>query len=127
MKKPLHLFALSLISIAFSTHAHADPYDDCTAEYDYMNNAVVAECSEYASDIYKEQITKHYNKIYKALKAQSPEHAKDFERSQQAWITYRDLDCSLRGAYVGSPMYVHCPMMMNGERAEALKELAESF
>lgn len=101
------------------------PYDNCMSKYEYASNASVMECSDHASDIYKKQITKHYKKIYAHIKAEDPEGAKAFEKSQQSWIAFRDSHCSLMGRYVGTPMYGYCPMEMNKERAEELEELAD--
>lgn len=117
-----------VLAVMASSNAFAsDPYDACMDKYKYANNQAVLECSDEASEVYKKQITKHYKKIYAHLKAQNPEDAKLFEKSQQSWIVLRDNHCSLMGSYVGTPMYGYCPMQMNKDRAEELEELADMF
>lgn len=41
-----------------------------------------------------------------------------------AWLAYRNGQCSLATIYVGSPMHGYCPMMLNIQRLEELKEMA---
>nr|WP_277399204.1 lysozyme inhibitor LprI family protein [Achromobacter xylosoxidans] len=46
------------------------------------------------------------------------------EQTQKAWLAYRNGHCALAGAHVGSPMYEYCPMLLNINRADELRELA---
>ena len=92
-----------------------------------MNNSVVYTCSEYADKHYKKIINSNYNKIYSALKRQSPEDASNFEKAQKGWLDYRNNYCSLAGRYIGSPMYSYCPQQINQNRARELQQMAESF
>ncbi|MCF7520580.1 DUF1311 domain-containing protein [Neisseria sp. ZJ106] len=117
----------ALLCLAAANVYADDIYERCTQEAGMMNNAVVYECSERASAVYKKQINLAYRKIHTALQKDNPEAAQKFENSQKAWLAYRNQHCELAGQYIGSPMSSYCPMELNQARSAELQELAESF
>ncbi|MGB7388277.1 lysozyme inhibitor LprI family protein [Pseudomonas neustonica] len=122
----------SLLFLTLSLYANAEDnlidhyaiYSTCVDEQAPINNNVVHGCAELASDSAKKEITLLYRTIYKYISASSTDDALKFEKTQQAWIAYRDSHCELSGSYIGSPMYSYCPMMLNISRAIELRELA---
>lgn len=97
-------------------------YDKCIGDRS-INNMIVYECSEKASDAAKEIINKTYKKLHSRLSAESPSDALKLDQAQKSWIIYRDLHCDLASNLVGSPMSGYCPMQMNIDRANELQEL----
>jgi len=124
------LISLFFLNLSFYANAeenlidHYKIYSACVDEQAPINNSVVHSCAEYASDSAKKEITLLYRKIYKYISTSSIDDALKFEKTQQAWISYRNNHCELSGSYVGSPMYSYCPMMLNISRAIELRELA---
>lgn len=123
---------ISLLVLSLSLYANAEDnlidhykiYSACVNEQAPINNSVVHGCAEHASDSAKKEITLLYRKIYKYISASSIDDALKFEKTQQAWISYRNNHCELSGSYVGSPMCSYCPMILNISRAIELRELA---
>ena len=100
-------------------------YGTCTMTKEFMNNAVVAECSNRASDKAKSEINKQYGLLLQYLRQKSPEDVPKLEASQREWIKYRDNFCDLKGSIVGMPMYGYCRMEFNIGRAIELRALNE--
>jgi uncharacterized protein YecT (DUF1311 family) len=122
-------FALLLLSNGVSAATNTDIdydaiYSECLKEMGGVNNGSVDACSTYASEAAKKEMTALYRKIYKTLGADSKNDAELLEQTQRAWIAYRNGQCKLAGAYVGSPMYSYCPMRLNIARVNELWELA---
>jgi uncharacterized protein YecT (DUF1311 family) len=127
--KTAGLIAFSFLVLA-SFHVNAQStseydvmYGKCVDESGPINNSVVAWCSGTVSDKAKSEITRRYKSIYARLLAEDPEDSGRFESSQKAWLQYRNIHCDLAGAYIGSPMYGFCPMILNSARALELREL----
>ena len=125
--KRMRLFLLiPLISSILSaeTNPYNKVYDDCLHEQGQINNTVVAICSETASAYAKKEMNRLYDIVYKNISEHSNDDAKEFENAQKAWLRYRNAHCKLMGAYVGSPMYHHCPMELNIQRVLELAIMA---
>jgi uncharacterized protein YecT (DUF1311 family) len=99
-------------------------YTKCLAAADRVNNGSVDACSSYTSDQAKKEMNRLYKKIYESFLTDFPDDAKKLEQAQQAWITYRNSQCSLAASHIGSPMYSYCPMKLNSARVIELRELA---
>jgi uncharacterized protein YecT (DUF1311 family) len=99
-------------------------YSNCLKDNGPINNGTVEACSSNTSDAAKKEMNTLYKKIYRRFFADFPEDAKQFEQTQRAWLTYRNGQCTLAGAHVGSPMYAFCPMTLNIARVKELRELA---
>jgi uncharacterized protein YecT (DUF1311 family) len=108
---------------AQSTSEYDSMYGKCVDENGPINNSVVARCSETVSNKAKSEITRRYKSIHARLLSKNPEDAGRFERSQKAWLQYRNIHCDLAGAYIGSPMHGFCQMNLNSARALELREL----
>jgi len=106
---------------------YADLYKKCSEEifkeFGNASNGAVEACSNKVSEKAKRDITKRYQSIHERLLAEDPEAARRFEASQKAWLQYRNLHCDLAGRYIGSLMYVSCPMELNSARARELGSL----
>jgi uncharacterized protein YecT (DUF1311 family) len=102
-------------------------YSKCSTDVGGGNNATVDACSNRTSYEAKKEITKLYKRIYAYYVTDLPKDAKEFEQTQRAWITYRNGQCYLAGAHIGSPMYSYCPMRLNIARVKELRELAEEL
>lgn len=100
-------------------------YGKCVDEAGTMNNGVMASCSEEVSELAKKDITTFYKKIEDKIKDydDSTEIIKMLESSQKAWIQYRDNNCTLSERISLHEPY--CLMLINSQRAEELKILAE--
>lgn len=98
-------------------------YDTCLKEAGPINNSVVYGCSEQVSAAAKEEVNSLYAKLHKTVSQRNPSDAEKLERSQKAWMTYRNGQCELAASYMGSPMYGYCPMQMNIQRIDELKAL----
>jgi uncharacterized protein YecT (DUF1311 family) len=123
----LSLVAIALISASGVAAAEAPKdyqklYDDCLKDAGPINNGTVSACAEGVADQTKPEM----NRLYQAITAKmnSPADAAKLEKAQKAWIVYRDNHCELAGSYVGSPMYYFCPMTLNIERVQQLREMA---
>lgn len=99
-------------------------YGDCLKEEGGPNNGTVTACAEATSDSAKKEMNALYQRLHDRFAAQSPEDADKLEKSQKAWLVYRNFQCELAGSYVGSPMYSFCPMKLNIARVHELRELA---
>ena len=120
----LLLFLASISANAQTFPEYNIMYEKCIKKEGRVNNSVVEVCSNMTSDKAKREITKRYKSIYdRLLSSEFPENAKKFEASQKAWLQYRNTHCNLAGTYIGSPMYVVCPMNLNSARAEELRGL----
>ncbi len=99
-------------------------YDQCIKKAGTINNGVVDACSSQVSDQAKVEMNALYKVTYQRLREQSPSAAVALEQAQKAWLVYRDTHCQLAGEYVGSPMHAYCPMQLNIERVDQLRELS---
>ncbi|MCU0552147.1 MAG: DUF1311 domain-containing protein [Leptolyngbya sp. Prado105] len=99
-------------------------YRKCLKDAGQTNNTSVMQCSEQTSEILEREIDRLYQKVYDRIAAQQMKDAQQFEFSHKSWMAYRNSQCKLAGAYVGSPMYSYCPMQMNTSRVVELRELA---
>ena len=88
-----------------------------------MNNGVVYECANLASDAAKKEIERLYFAMHSYLLTEDVDNALKLETSQKAWLEYRDTHCELMGSYVGSPSLDICNMALNGARVEELQEM----
>jgi uncharacterized protein YecT (DUF1311 family) len=99
-------------------------YGDCLKEAGATNNGTVTACAEATTDSAKKEMNALYQRLHERLATESPGDADKLERSQKAWLAYRNSQCELAGSYVGSPMYSFCPMKLNIARVHELRELA---
>jgi uncharacterized protein YecT (DUF1311 family) len=130
MRIPLSLlFAISFVGAATAaerTHKdYGQLYGDCLRKAGPTNNFIVISCAQDVSTQAKAEINALYRKLHARLHKKSPEDAAKLEKSQKAWVEYRNGYCDLAGEYVGTPMYEYCPMQLNIERVEQLRELSE--
>ena len=123
-------FAIFIALIATSLPSQAETkyeakYGKCIDEAGTMNNGVMASCSEEVSELAKKDITIFYKKIEDKTKDYDDptDILKLLESSQKAWIQYRNSNCSLSERISSHEPY--CLMLINSQRAEELKSLAE--
>lgn len=119
----LTLALTSVAALAAPTPDYIARYDHCLKEAGGINNAAVASCSESVSTAVKKEINTLYVKLHTRLAAESAADADKLESTQKAWLVYRNGQCELATSYVGSPMYGYCPMMLNIQRADQLREM----
>lgn len=122
------LIAFSLMLMAATVHAagakdYTAQYDRCLSEAGATNNTSVLNCSSTVSASVKSEINALYGKLHARLAQQSAQDADKLEQTQKAWLVYRNGQCDLATSYVGSPMFGYCPMLLNIQRAEELREL----
>jgi uncharacterized protein YecT (DUF1311 family) len=120
------LIASIIIPISSQAETKYDTaYSKCIDEAGTMNNGVMASCSESVSILAKKDITTLYKEIEGKIKIydDSSEIIKTFESSQKAWIEYRNNNCILSERIAAHEPY--CLMLINSQRAEELKVLAE--
>jgi uncharacterized protein YecT (DUF1311 family) len=120
----LIIFSGSLAAASKTQIDYEEMYSKCIDASGGINNGTVDACSSYTSDQVKKEMNRLYKKIYESFLTDFPEDAKKLEQAQQAWITYRNGQCSLAASHVGSPMYSYCPMKLNIARVIELRELA---
>ena len=126
MKKLIFVILLSALSInAYAENKYDTEYNQCVNKAGTMNNGVMAACSEAVSEVAKKDLNTHYKKIKTKLNAypNKAELLAKLETSQKAWIQYRNAHCDL-GEFI-SVHEPYCLMLVNAQRAEELKELAE--
>lgn len=126
MKKLIFVILLSAPSInAYAENKYDTAYNQCVKKAGTMNNGVMAACSEAVSEVAKKDLNTHYKKIETKLNAypNKAELLTKLETSQKAWIQYRNAHCAL-GEFI-SVHEPYCLMLVNAQRAEELKELAE--
>jgi uncharacterized protein YecT (DUF1311 family) len=99
-------------------------YDKCVTDNGPINNGVVDMCSNKTSDAAKKEINQLYQRLYKSFFESSPGDELKLEQAQKAWLSYRNTHCALAANHVGSPMYAFCPMQMNIQRVNELREMA---
>ena len=90
-----------------------------------INNAIVANCMEYTSYIYKQKINKLYKEITEKIKkATNSNDATDelsqLETAQKTWIQYRNNKCALFNSGLQN---LSCLMNENEQRIEKLKKI----
>lgn len=123
----LLIFAFPVLANAAAKEAdYSKMYDACLKEAGPINNSVVYGCSEQVSGAAKKEINSLYAKLHKIVSQRDPSDAEKLEQTQKAWIAYRNGQCELATSYIGSPMYGYCPMQMNIQRVDELKELLGS-
>lgn len=100
-------------------------YSQCVDKAGSMNNTIMTSCSEQTSLVAKEDINHFYQKIEKKLNLYDDKTAliKQLASSQKTWIKYRNEHCSLSNSIAAQSPY--CLMLINAQRAEELKSLAE--
>lgn len=103
---------------------YATQYENCLTDAGGINNGTVEACSSSVDANVKQEMNATYGRLHARLKAQSLDDADKLEDTQIAWLAYRNGQCSLATIYVGSPMHGYCPMMLNIQRLEELKEMA---
>jgi uncharacterized protein YecT (DUF1311 family) len=124
------LFIVLLVFSSSATNAkkiqvdYGAMYSKCITASGGINNGSVDACSTYTSDEAKKEMNRLYKIIYNSFMADSPDDAQTLEQTQRAWISYRNGQCSLAGAHVGSLMHSYCPMQLNIARVNELRELA---
>ena len=90
------------------------------------NNGLLAGCADDAATRAKKEIDSLYRSITARLVSQDRTSELDkLNKSQQAWVTYRDNQCSLENTLVGTPDYSYCMVMIDNQRAKDLRELAQ--
>lgn len=124
-----HALAFSLmlspaLVLGAPAHDYMGQYDRCLRDAGATNNTSVMACSDAVSAAAKREINQLYARIHARLSSEFPADADKLEQAQKAWIVYRNGHCDLAGAHVGSPMYGYCPMLLNINRADELRELA---
>ncbi|MGH8818506.1 MAG: lysozyme inhibitor LprI family protein [Achromobacter pestifer] len=122
------LTALSLMLMAATATAanakdYSAQYDQCLSDAGATNNTSVLDCSSSVSASVKSEINALYGKLHARLAQQSQEDADKLEQTQKAWLVYRNGQCDLATSYVGSPMFGYCPMLLNIQRADELREM----
>ena len=130
MKPLVAVVFATLSSLVASAHA-AQPkgtdyqamYDQCIAKSGPIDNNTVLACSEGTSEAAKKEMNALYDKLHAAFLADAPGDAAVLEQSQKAWVRYRNTQCQLAFAHVGTPMYGYCPMELNIRRVEELRKL----
>lgn len=128
MKKISFTIFIALIATSLPSQAETKyeaAYGKCVDEAGTMNNGVMAGCSEEVSELAKKDITIFYKKIEDKTKDYDDptDILKLLESSQKAWIQYRNSNCSLSERISSHEPY--CLMLINSQRAEELKSLAE--
>ena len=126
MKKLILTVLLSSFSLtAYAATPYETAYSQCVDKAGTMNNGVMAECSEKVSAIAKKDITTYYTKVEAKLADydNKAELHTQLETSQKAWIQYRNNHCALSEMIAAHEPY--CLMLVNSQRAEELKVLAE--
>ena len=83
---------------------------------------LLGEFEEGAAVEAKKEINKLYKQLYTKLRESSPEDALKLEKSQKAWLIYRNNYCELAGLHIGSPLYYVCPMDLNIQRVSELRQ-----
>lgn len=88
-------------------------------------NGVMYECAVRAIEVAKQDINRIYASLEADLKATGREATRaKLERTQRAWITYRDGRCELEGELIGTPAYGLCLLEVTAKRVQELEELA---
>lgn len=128
MKKISIIIFIASILIPASSQAETKyeiAYGKCVDEAGTMNNGVMQSCSASVSVLAKKDITTFYKKISNKAKEydDSLEIIEMLETSQIAWIKYRNNNCALSERI--SLHQPFCLMLINSQRAEELKNLAE--
>lgn len=121
------IFFISNLAFAESTidykKMHGNCWDDAQKKSNgRMTTGNLAACAEGTSVEAKKEMNTLYKRLYKNLSESSPEDALKLEQSQKAWLIYRDKYCELAGSQIGSPMYAVCPMDLNIQRVNELRE-----
>ena len=99
-------------------------YDECQKNSASAGpTAMVDECAEYVANETKHEMNALYKSIHDQLQSKSPEDADEFDKAQKSWLAYRKAHCDLAGKYVGSPMFLVCPMDLDIERIDQLRQL----
>lgn len=119
----LSLMLMAATAAAASAKDYTAQYDRCLSEAGATNNTSVLNCSGSVSASVKSEINALYGKLHARLALQSQEDADKLEQTQKAWLVYRNGQCDLATSYVGSPMFGYCPMLLNIQRADELREL----
>lgn len=104
--------------------AYSQMYDLCLRRGGSANCGAVSACAEAVSEQAKAEMNILYKKIYERLAVDAPGDEFKLEKSQKSWLVYRSIHCDLAGSHIGSPMYAYCPMRLNIERVDELRQLA---
>jgi uncharacterized protein YecT (DUF1311 family) len=99
-------------------------YQTCLASAGTTNNASVMQCAEKTLKDAKAELNTLYSVAHSSIAKRSASDAMKFERSQKAWLSYRNGTCELAASYVGSPMVSYCPMRVTIQRVAEMRELA---
>jgi uncharacterized protein YecT (DUF1311 family) len=105
-------------------------YDGCVKDAVGRNmspNVALEACTESVTDGAKREMNQLYKKIYDALQAKAPADAAQLEKAQRAWLDYRNAHCDLTQKLMGTPEMVICPMDLNIERVNELRQLANGL
>jgi len=81
-------------------------------------------CTEFVVDEAKREMNTLYKVIHDRLQSKNPDDAAEFDAAQRSWLAYRKAHCDIAGKYVGSPEFVVCPMDLNIERIQELRQIA---
>lgn len=100
-------------------------YGQCVDKAGSINNSVVYACADEVAALAEQEIQRHYHVLMQRLNDSNPSDARVLASTQKAWTAYREKQCHLAGAYIGSPMYSYCPMQMNSSRAYELRDLVQ--
>ena len=88
-------------------------------------NVVLDACAQDAILVAKQDINRLYAALEASLAADGNASAlAKLERTQRAWIAYRDGHCELEGELVGTPAYSLCLLEVTGRRVRELEEIA---
>jgi uncharacterized protein YecT (DUF1311 family) len=89
-------------------------------------NAVMYECAVRAIEVAKQDINRIYASLEAELKTSGREATRaKLERTQRAWITYRDGRCELEGELIGTPAYGLCQLEVTAARVAELESLSQ--
>jgi len=123
----------ALASILLSTQALAEQpkLKDYSAAYgECLKNSAnsgptgaIEGCAEFVVDETKRGMNALYKVIHDRLQSKNPNDAAEFDAAQRSWLAYRKAHCDIAGKCVGSPESVVCPMDLNIERIQELRQI----
>jgi uncharacterized protein YecT (DUF1311 family) len=132
----LHEVLVALAMLLFSGASLAEQprpenyraeYDGCVkdaTEKGFGGSAALEECTEGITDVAKREMNVLYKRIHDALQVKNATDAVAFEKSQRAWLEYRNMHCDLEQKYIGGPETAICPMDLDIERVNKLRRLS---
>ncbi len=118
------LFLFGFMSFASESGTYDKMYSDCLNEFGTINNHIVFEC---AGRVIEQANIDLDKKIETLRQTRLSEDFDKFLVGQRNWQQYMNIQCHIQGIYVGSPMFVYCPMQMLIKRHQEIDLLLESL